>query len=248
VIRSARTRLALVCLGLWPLALACAGEPGAGEPGAGPPAAEVAPRPEPELESEPAPELGAVVFLGDSLTAGYGLEADAAYPALVARRIAEQALPFRVVNAGVSGDTTAGGASRVDWLLRQPVAVLVLALGANDGLRGLPLGQTEEFLDQILKRTRAEHSDADLVVAGMLMPPNLGPDYTTQFQALFPRVAERHGATLLPFLLEGVAALPELNQADGIHPTAEGQQLVAETVWNVLEPILQRRAAAQSSR
>ncbi|HVS14063.1 MAG TPA: arylesterase [Thermoanaerobaculia bacterium] len=197
------------------------------------------------------PSLPAVVFLGDSLTAGYGLGADEAYPALVARRIAERGLPFSVVNAGVSGDTTAGGASRIDWLLRRPMAVLVVALGANDGLRGLPLAQSEEFLDRILHRTRESRPDADLVVVGMLMPPNLGPEYTAEFRELFPRVAARHKATLLPFLLEGVGGVPDLNQADGIHPTAEGQRKVAETVWAALEPILERRAAgldAQSNR
>jgi acyl-CoA thioesterase I len=197
------------------------------------------------------PSSRAVVFLGDSLTAGYGLAADEAYPALVERRIRERGMDFRVVNAGVSGDTSAGGASRIDWLLRQPVAVLVVALGANDGLRGLPLDQTEEFLDQILRRTRQAHPDADLVVAGMQMPPSLGPEYTAAFREIFPRVAARHDATLLPFLLDGVAAVPELNQADGIHPTAEGQRVIAETMWQTLEPILARRAverAAQSRR
>ncbi|HVS65185.1 MAG TPA: arylesterase [Thermoanaerobaculia bacterium] len=204
------------------------------------PEADVAPPDEPDQPKERDP-LPAVVFLGDSLTAGHGLAAEEAYPSLIQQRLEEQGLPFRVVNAGVSGDTSAGGASRIDWLLRRPVAVLFLALGANDGLRGLPLGQTEEFLDDILSRTRDEYPNADLVVAGMMMPPNLGLEYTADFQELFPRVAARHDATLLPFLLEGVAADPALNQADGIHPTADGQRLIAEHVWQVLEPILERR-------
>jgi acyl-CoA thioesterase-1 len=130
--------------------------------------------------------------------------------------------------------------------LGQPVAILVLALGANDGLRGLPLDQTEAHLDRILERTREIHPDADLLVAGMLMPPNLGAEYTGAFQQLFPRVAERHHAVFLPFLLAGVAAIPGLNQADGIHPTAEGQQRVAENVWKVLAPLLEQRGSQQS--
>jgi len=199
-------------------------------------------------EPRPEPPLPAVVFLGDSLTAGYGLEADAAYPNRIGSRIEAEDLPFRVVNAGVSGDTSAGGASRIDWILRRPVAVLFLALGANDGLRGLPLEQTEEHLDTILSRTRDVYPEADLVVAGMVMPPNLGPEYTAEFQALFPRVAARHDATLVPFLLEGVAADPELNQADGIHPTAEGQRRIADHVWEAIEPILERRAGGDQTR
>jgi len=144
------------------------------------------------------------------------------------------------VNAGVSGETSAGGLRRVDWVLNQPVAVLVLALGANDALRGQDLDRTRENLQAILDKTRARHPDAALVIAGMQAPPNLGSAYTDAFRRLFVELAEANGAALIPFLLEGVAAVPSLNQADGIHPTAEGQRILAENVWRVLEPIVRR--------
>lgn len=182
---------------------------------------------------------GAVVFFGDSLTAGFGLDPAEAYPALLRERI-EAAGPYRVVNAGVSGDTTTGGLRRVEWVVRQPVAVFVLALGANDGLRGQPVERMEENLDAILRAVRARHPDARLVVAGMQLPRNLGEGYYASFAAVFPRVAERHGAALVPFLLDGVAAVPELNQGDQIHPNAEGQRRVADNVWAVLGPLLER--------
>lgn len=191
-----------------------------------------------------------VLFLGTSLTAGYGLELEQAYPALIQQRIDSAGLDFRVVNAGESGRTSAGGLARIDWLLREPVAVLVLELGANDGLRGLDPEELRQNLQEIVDRTRAAHPAARIVVAGMEAPPNLGDRYTEVFRAVFPALAERNDAVLIPFLLEGVAAVPELNQADGIHPTAEGQRRVAETVWRVLEPVLRSlaRASADPSR
>jgi acyl-CoA thioesterase-1 len=183
-----------------------------------------------------------VLFLGNSLTAGYGLTAEEAYPALIQRKIDEAGYPFRVVNAGVSGETSAGGLRRIDWLLRQPVAVLVLALGANDALRGHDLESTRANLQAIIDRTRATYPDAAIVIAGMQAPPNLGADYTERFRRMFVELAEANDAALIPFLLEGVAAVPELNQQDGIHPTAEGQKILAENVWRTLEPVLRRVA------
>jgi acyl-CoA thioesterase-1 len=186
-----------------------------------------------------------VVFLGTSITAGNGLELEQAYPALIQQRIDSAGLPFRVVNAGESGRTSAGGLARIDWLLREPVAVLVLELGANDGLRGLDPDVLQQNLQEIVDRTRRVHPSARIVVAGMEAPPNLGDRYTEAFRAVFPALAKRNGAVLIPFLLEGVAAVPELNQADGIHPTAEGHRRIAETVWSALEPVLRSLADAQ---
>jgi acyl-CoA thioesterase-1 len=179
-----------------------------------------------------------VLFLGTSLTAGYGLPESQAYPALLQERIDAAGLDYRVVNAGVSGDTSAGGLRRLDWLLRLPVAVLVVELGANDMLRGLGVEQLRRNLDRILERTAATHPDARFVVAGMRAAPNLGRDYVEAFDATYPALAEAHDAALVPFLLEDVAARPELNQADGIHPTAEGHALIAERIWPVLRPLL----------
>jgi acyl-CoA thioesterase-1 len=195
-------------------------------------------------EESPAGAEPVVLFLGTSLTAGYGLTAEQAYPALIEARIDSAGLPFRVVNAGGSGETSAGGLRRIDWLLREPVAVLVLELGANDGLRGLDPEVMRGNLQSIIDRTRAAHADASMVIAGMEAPPNLGDRYTGAFRQVFPELAERNEALLIPFLLAGVAADPELNQADGIHPTAQGQQRIAQTVWSYLEPLLRRQASA----
>jgi acyl-CoA thioesterase-1 len=183
-------------------------------------------------------EASVVLFLGTSLTAGLGLEAEEAYPALIQQRIDGAGLPFRAVNAGVSGETSAGGLRRIDWLLRESVAVLVLELGANDGLRGLETDQMRANLREIIERTRAAHPAARLVIAGMEAPPNLGRSYTRAFRQVFAELADEYDAVLIPFLLDGVGGVPELNQADGLHPTAEGQQQIAETVWAALEPVL----------
>lgn len=184
----------------------------------------------------------AIVFLGTSLTAGHGLPEDEAYPALLQGRLEAAGLDYRVVNAGVSGDTSAGGLRRLDWLLRLPIAVLVVELGANDMLRGQSVDALEANLAAILERTRAAHPGVRFVVAGMRAAPNLGRDYADAFDAVYPRLAERFDASLVPFLLEDVAARPDLNQADGIHPTAEGHARIAERVWQTLEPVA--RAAA----
>ena len=184
-----------------------------------------------------------IVFFGDSLTFGYGLddpEAEA-YPALIQQKIEAAHLPYRVVNAGLSGETSAGGLRRVDWILRQPIDVFVLALGANDGLRGIAPAVTAENLAGIVARVRAKYPAAQIVLAGMLMPPSMGPEYARDFAAIYPSLAQKAHLTLIPFLLEGVAGRDELNQADRIHPTAAGHVIVAATVWKSLQPLLQPR-------
>ena len=183
-------------------------------------------------------ERPSVVFLGTSLTAGLGLEPEQAYPALIQQKIDSAGLDYRVVNAGVSGETSAGARRRVDWLLREPVAVLVLETGANDGLRGLPPDSLRANIQAVFDRAKAISPAPKLVLVGMRVPPNYGRAYTERFQAVYPEVARHNGAALVPFLLDGVGGIPRLNQADGIHPTAEGQRVIAETVWRVLEPVL----------
>lgn len=187
-----------------------------------------------------AAEPRTIVFFGDSLTAGYGLANPGAesYPALIQKKIEAERLPWRIVNAGLSGETTAGGLRRIDWILRQPVDVFVLALGANDGLRGISPAVSRSNLQQILERVRSKNPKAKLVVAGMQMPPAMGEDYTREFQAMFPAVAEKHDATLIPFLLEGVGARLDMNQGDRIHPNARGHAVMAETVWKVIREVL----------
>lgn len=183
-----------------------------------------------------------VLFLGDSITAGYGVGRDEAYPSLIQHKIDSKGWNFRVVNAGQSGDTTADALRRVDWLLRQPVDVLVLELGGNDGLRGVPAEITKENLQAIIDKARKKYPDIKLVIAGMLMPPNLGRDYEVAFRSIFRDLAAKNKAVLIPFVLEGVGGIPRLNQADGIHPTAEGHKIVADNVWKTLEPILKSMA------
>ncbi len=179
-----------------------------------------------------------IVFFGDSLTAGYGLDPDEAYPALIQRKLETAGLPWRAVNAGVSGETTSGGLRRLDWILRQPVDLFVLALGGNDGLRGIAPEVTRRNLQAMVERVRARYPQAVVVIAGMQMPPSMGAQYTDAFRDVFPAVAEANRAPLIPFLLEGVGGIPELNQADQIHPTAEGQRRIAENVWQVIRPLL----------
>lgn len=182
----------------------------------------------------------AILFLGTSLTAGYGLDdPDLAFPALVQDRIDRLGLEFRVVNAGVSGDTSAGGLERLRFLLNSPIRVLILELGANDGLRGLDTEALERNLGQVIQQTRERYPDVKILVAGMEAPTNLGSRYTNRFRTVFMEVARQYNAELVPFLLEGVAAVPELNQADRIHPTAEGHRMILETVWSSLGPLLE---------
>ena len=181
-----------------------------------------------------------IVFFGDSLTAGYGLSdpASESYPARIQEKISAAGLGWRVVNAGLSGETTAAGLRRIDWVLRQPVDLFVLALGANDGLRGLDPALSQKNLQQILDRVRAKYPKAKLVVAGMQMPPAMGADYSRAFERIFPEVAAKNDATLIPFLLEGVGGSRALNQPDAIHPTAAGNAIIADTVWKNLRPQL----------
>lgn len=181
---------------------------------------------------------GTILFLGDSLTAGLGVEPAQAYPVLIEEKIQEKHLPFEVINAGISGDTSAGGAARLDWILQKKIDVLVLALGANDGLRGLPVEEMKKNLQTIIDRVKAKNPAVQIVIAGMQIPPNLGADYSAAFRDAFAALARENHAALVPFLLEGVGGQIDLNQADQIHPTAAGHKVVAENVWRVLEPIL----------
>jgi acyl-CoA thioesterase-1 len=179
-----------------------------------------------------------ILFFGDSLTAGYGLTEEEAFPALVEKALNEKGKKVRVINSGLSGETSAGGLTRIDWVLRQPIDVFILELGANDGLRGVPLEETRKNLQAIIDKVRTKNKNVKVVVAGMLVPPNMGKDYATSFQKIFPELAKQNNATLIPFLLEGVAGDEKLNQADGIHPTVEGHKIVAANVRQVLERIL----------
>jgi acyl-CoA thioesterase I len=188
------------------------------------------------LQAAASPKV--ILFYGDSLTAGYGLSQEEAFPALIEKKFNKKGKPAKVVNAGLSGETSAGGLSRIDWVLRQPVDVFVLELGANDGLRGLPLDQTEKNLQKIIDKVKAKSPNAKIVIAGMMVPPNMGPDYTSKFQKIFPELAKKNNAVLIPFLLQNVAGNDDLNQADGIHPNIEGHKIVAENVYKILDPII----------
>jgi acyl-CoA thioesterase-1 len=188
-----------------------------------------------------------VVFVGTSLTAGLGLDPDSAYPALIQRKADSAGVPVTVVNAGVSGETSAGALRRIDWVLREPLDVLVLETGANDGLRALRVDSTRENLAAIVARTRQAHPGARVVVVQMEAPPNLGPEYTARFRAMFPDVARSAGATLTPFLLDRVAGVARLNQGDGIHPNEAGARVVAETVWGTLRSVLDSALATRAA-
>jgi acyl-CoA thioesterase-1 len=181
-----------------------------------------------------------IIFFGNSLTAGYGLEPAASFPALIQQKIDSAGLPYLVVNAGLSGETSAGGNSRIDWILKQPVDVFVLELGANDGLRGIPMSETRKNLQGILDKVKAKYPQATIVIAGMMIPPNMGQQYANDFREIFPELARKNNAALIPFLLEGVGGEARLNLEDGIHPTAEGHTIVANTVWRTLQPVLEK--------
>lgn len=193
-----------------------------------------------------AAERRTIVVLGDSLAAGLGVDPTEAFPALLQKKIDAAGWHYQVINAGVSGDTSADGLARIDWLLRRRVDVLILELGGNDGLRGIPVSATRTNLQGIIDRVKQKHPAAQIVVAGMQMPPNMGDEYTSEFRKIFPELATRNHAALIPFLLEGVGGKPELNQADRIHPTAAGHKIVAENVWKVLEPVVEKMNRAQS--
>ena len=190
------------------------------------------------LAAAPAHAEPVIVALGDSITSGLGVAADEAYPALLEARLRRDGYAHRVVNAGVSGDTTAGGLRRVDWVLRAQPEIVILALGANDGLRGQPPQTTRANLEAIVARLTA--AGARVLLAGMRMPPNYGEAFTRQFEAVFPAVARRANVALVPFLLDGVAADPTLNQADGLHPNAAGHRVIADRLWPHLAPLLKK--------
>jgi acyl-CoA thioesterase-1 len=183
-----------------------------------------------------------VLFLGTSLTAGLGLDPAQAYPERIAERIRAAGLPHRVVNAGVSGETAASARRRLDWLLKQRVDVLVIETGANDGLRGQDPEATRADVQALIVRAREQQPAPRILLVGMQAPPNLGRPYAERFRAIYPELARANDVALVPFLLEGVAGVPALNQPDGVHPTAEGQERLAENVWTVLRPLLSARA------
>lgn len=179
-----------------------------------------------------------IVFFGDSLTAGYGLDTKEAFPAVIQQIVDSLNLNYTVINAGLSGETTASGKNRLDWVLNQKADVFILELGANDGLRGIPLTETRQNLQDIIDSVREKNPDMVIILAGMQIPPNMGQEYTAEFRRIFPELADKNEALIIPFLLDNVAGIPELNQVDGIHPTVEGQKIVADNVWEVLEPVL----------
>jgi acyl-CoA thioesterase-1 len=201
------------------------------------PAPAEAPLPSPDPRATPAARP-VVLFVGTSLTAGYGLDPSESYPARIQEKIDSAGLPWRVVNAGVSGETSAGARRRIDWLLSQPVGILVVETGANDGLRGIDPADARANIQAIFDRAQKQSPPPRLMLIGMAAPPNLGTRYTSAFRAIYPELARRNGAVLVPFLLEGVAGIPRLNLPDGVHPTAEGQRIIADTVWKYLEPML----------
>ena len=190
-------------------------------------------------------ERRTILILGDSLAAGSGVDPDEAFPALLQRKIDDAGLKYEIVNAGVSGDTTAGGLRRIDWLLRRKVDILVLELGGNDGLRGISPATTRTNLQSIIDRTKAKYPDATIVMAGMQMPPNMGEEYNDAFRQVFPEIAKSNKAALIPFLLEGVGGKPEMNLPDQIHPNPEGHRIVADNVWTILKPLLKPAVSAQ---
>lgn len=191
-------------------------------------------------------ESKVILFFGNSLTAAYGLETEDGFPHRIQLRLDSLGLDYKVINSGLSGETTSGGLNRLDWVLNQKIDIFVLELGANDGLRGIPLSETKENLQKIIDRVREKNSETAILLAGMQIPPNMGPDYTNEFKNIFPDLAKKNEVLLIPFLLENVAGIPELNLEDGIHPTAEGQKIVANNVWKVLQPIVSHSNKTQT--
>ena len=181
------------------------------------------------------------MLFGDSITAGYGLDyIDDAYPGVLQEKIDSLGYNYTVINSGVSGETSAGGKSRISWIMKQNVDIFLLELGANDGLRGLPLLETKSNLQYIIDTVKEKSPDTQIILAGMQLPPNMGQDYTKEFQQLYVDLAESNDINFIPFILENVGGIEDLNQADGIHPTEEGHQIVANTVWEVLQPMLEK--------
>lgn len=180
-----------------------------------------------------------MLFFGNSLTAGYGVDPDDAFPYLIQKRLDSLSMPYRVINAGLSGETTAGGVNRIEWVLREPVEIMILELGGNDGLRGIDPEETKSNLQEIINIAQTKYPDMKIIIAGMESPPNMGEQYTGAFRSVFQDLARENQLPLIPFLLAGVGGEPELNLDDGIHPNEQGHRLVADNVWGVLEPYLQ---------
>ncbi len=186
-------------------------------------------------------EVRNIVFFGNSLTAGYGLDDPSlAFAGLIQTKLDSLGYPYKVINAGVSGETTAGGNSRIEWILKQPMDIFILELGGNDGLRGIPVSETERNLQEILDKVHAKYPDAKRILAGMQIPPNLGQEYTSEFRELYPEIAKRNNIDLIPFLLDKVGGESNLNLPDGIHPNVAGHKIVAENVWKILQPLLEK--------
>jgi len=183
-------------------------------------------------------DVETILFFGDSITAGYGVGPDQAFPAIIQQKIDSLDWNFEVVNGGLSGETSAGGLRRIDWILRSRPAVFVLELGGNDGLRGIDLDSTEENLEAIIKKVKNRYPDTRILLAGMQVPPNLGPEYTTRFKNMYPRLAEENNVSYIPFILEGVGGETRYMQGDGIHPNEKGHQIVARNIWERLKPVL----------
>jgi len=197
--------------------------------------------PEPETRKEKTDSSGVkmknIVFFGNSLTAGYGVDPSEAFPALIQLKVDSLHLPYKVINAGLSGETSAGGKNRIDWVLNQRVDIFFLELGGNDGLRGIPVKETQKNLQSIIDKVKARYPQAELVLVGILVPPNMGATYSNEFRAVFQTLADKNKLRFLPFLLEGVGGIADLNQPDGIHPTARGHKIVAENVWKILKDV-----------
>lgn len=188
-----------------------------------------------------------ILFFGDSITAGYGIGEENAFPAFIQQKIDSLDWNFKAVNGGSSGETSAGGLSRIDWMLRQPVSVFVLELGGNDGLRGIDLDATKQNLQKVIDKVEAKYPDASIVITGMQVPPNLGSDYTREFKEIYPELAEENNAELIPYFLDELGGDSELMQSDGIHPTEAGHRLLADKTWEVLKPILESKRAENHS-
>lgn len=190
-------------------------------------------------DTDPAPVT--IVIFGDSITAGYGLDQEVAFPALIQQKADSLQVPVEVVNAGLSGETSAGGRARVGWILKRPIDIFVLELGGNDALRGVSPEATYENLRSIVEQVQQNSPETLILLTGMEAPPNMGPDYTSQFRSIYPKIAEETGVALMPFILEEVGGIPELNQADGIHPTEKGHAIIAENLWPYLKPLIQKK-------
>lgn len=179
-----------------------------------------------------------ILCFGNSLTAGYGLAKEESWPMIIQDKLNNEAYDYEVLQSGLSGETSAGGVSRIKWVMKKPVDIFILELGPNDGLRGLPLEQTKINLQRIIDYVKSKNPEVKILIAGMKVPPNMGPEYSEKFDVLFKELAEKNQSGLIPFFLDGVAGNPSLNLSDGIHPNAEGQKIVAQTVWNYLKPLL----------